>query len=576
MDENNSNQNQSTSSEDFDVSILSYNVLFSTTLDKNGPQENLIKEVKEDGEVVLHLEHNMSTHHSVDFSLDFPEGKYAKTIPMDMLNIVESAAQGDKPNTFQDEKRFESYHNTDEDIIKMKKYYRLYDETVRFSLLTQRLKQEMEGSTTQGSLENESQRPIICLQEITRKWNEKLTNFFDQYGYKVEFIDNPNNPNHDNMGILTAYPTERYELLAIQKAFPFRNFDIPSDKSINQLKHDLGSLPGKIRTSNGTIFPDYSEEELNEILQCIVTEARPFMFVKFKLATYATHSCLEIPLQTEINGPRQHCTDKHGPISNSKEFALGVYHTAQKVMWKTKNDTLAGPIIMGTYAFALRWYFEIFLRKYAPVARNIGNVVLVGDFNIQPRNVRFQYLTNGKVGDDVDVGRNENKTSNEYEDASTGNQQDEKHVTDCVIKTLFEFNFSEIQSLLADCKSNIVGKGNAESWIDISNEALIFEHVYKDFFGEFPELTTKTQKFIGCIDHFFKAASRKNRNVEFPAKDSNAVELSKAHDMTNTYGMRTISVRRMPTIKQMEGKSFPNIESEPSDHLCQGAVFRLF
>ena len=95
MGDHNSNINKTTSPDDFKINILSYNVLYSNVLDKNGPEEMILKEIKNDGKIEVNLIHGMSTHHGEDFKKDFPDGKYSKTIPLDIFNNVKRAVEED-------------------------------------------------------------------------------------------------------------------------------------------------------------------------------------------------------------------------------------------------------------------------------------------------------------------------------------------------------------------------------------------------------------------------------------------------------------------------------------------------
>ena len=568
MDNMMSTENQRASLADPEISILSYNVLFSTHLDLSGPDENFVNKTGKDGKIELHLRHGLTHHHGVDFKIDFPDGKYSETIPMDMLEKVKTALEKDeightciKTNIKTRDTTEESFCN-DEDIDKLKKYYFLYEESMRYSRLEKRLEKEIIKYQMRSCGHGDFYRPIICLTEVSRKWKKRLQIFFNEHDYRVEFAENHKKPKNDNSGLLMAYPSERYELLQIQKDSPFRDFKSVPTSSIRQLKKELDNFPMKTKDKSNLTFPVYSEEELGEIIDAIIEEAsNPFMFSKFKL------------LSSKANDVS----------ADEKEFVLGAYHLPMKVHWKTKSDTPAGPVIMGTYAFAIRWHLDLFLRKFAQNIRESKNVILCGDFNIQPRTVRFQYLMNGKVGDVLQLANSSSPdTSNDssmnidpnYCDASQGIPQDEKLVTDRIIKELFDSNTTIVQNLLQEAHFEYQ-KGNQVTWCNVADESLTLEHVYKNYFGRFPEMTTKTQKFLGSIDHFFKAVER--RRPCFTGSN-NGITINDENDTNNESerkGMETLNVRKMPSAKEMQNQSCPNFENEPSDHFCQGAVFKF-
>ena len=79
-------------------------------------------------------------------------------------------------------------------------------------------------------------------------------------------------------------------------------------------------------------------------------------------------------------------------------------------------------------------------------------------------------------------------------------------------------------------------------------------HVYMEFYGEYAELTTRTQEFCGCLDHYliYKGFDKPNDN-------------------------RSIAdVLRMPGLEECKERGFWSPSAtEPSDHLMQSATFRL-
>lgn len=230
--------------------------------------------------------------------------------------------------------------------------------------------------------------------------------------------------------------------------------------------------------------------------------------------------------------------DKNNEGVNEPDFILGVMHMTQRVSWKIKHSDhldckseplkkrakvanqkmsgtwkMAGPEIMGIHAFAA-------IRKFRELRNKYGKrvpMVLAGDWNTMPTNDAFDYYLERKIV---------------------------KHRKDYPCNHLIE--------LLCN-KSN-----SAETGMPKSPQALFsaLEHLndfplrcaYKVKHGEFPELTTHTQEFIGAIDHMFI-----------------------------THGVRVESMLMMPSREEAREKQLwtPNTENEPSDHLLQRAVFRI-
>lgn len=613
------------------ISVLSYNVLYSTILDQNGTNEHVVKLVNEEGKVELHLKHGMMWYHHRDLFADFSDGRYSKTISLDMLNDVKKAVMEDDIEYFcndtsndtahQFEENFKSYlkygkakddsednneqlvkgnfretiqsemlsnvkgatgkhtigafgnnkstgeggvsskkSNYEEDIQKLKKYYRLYEESFRYSLLEKRLGDEIQKNS---AIDNDFHRPIICLHEVTRKWHGKLRIFFTEHDYKVHFLEDDNKPENDNEGLLIAYPSEKYYLLEIYTGVPYKDFESPPKIFICELKKQLEDISRKSMSETGSVFPDYSEKELSEIFDYIICESRnPFMFAKFKVLPFNSKTRVAYPAAQfgkKSDGDGQNLQIS-GASMHSKQFVIGSYHMNSAL------GSPSGPMIMATYAFGIRWYFELFLRGFAPSVRKAANVILVGDFNTLPRTVGFQYLMNGKFGDPA-IDPNCSNLSN-------GILKNDKCISDCIIKSLFGSNGVRVQKLLAEF--NLDGpKYEKLTWRDIADGSLDLEHVYNDFVGHFPDMTTKTQQFLGTIDHIFKAVENKEQEFILSNEAPGPSLHDNKNDVRSIKGLETLNVKLMPTVKQMEGKSFPNLENEPSDHLCQGAVFKF-
>ena len=105
----------------------------------------------------------------------------------------------------------------------------------------------------------------------------------------------------------------------------------------------------------------------------------------------------------------------------------------------------------------------------------------------------------------------------------------------------------------------------------------MLDHIYKGFYGEFPEVTSKTQEFIGAIDHQFKAVPAREYKLKISGIGSITSDYTYEDDLgyETDYGFVTETVKRMPTIKEMIGTSIPDGQNEPSDHFMQGAVLRF-
>lgn len=84
-------------------------------------------------------------------------------------------------------------HNAPEDL----------DSNARY----ERLLSKLEGVCSQGS--------ILCLQEVSRAWADELAIFFRSVHYDYQLAESGNEYNN-YMGVLTAWPTQRFELIRVQ------------------------------------------------------------------------------------------------------------------------------------------------------------------------------------------------------------------------------------------------------------------------------------------------------------------------------------------------------------------------
>ena len=156
------------------IPVLTYNVLYSTALDENGPQKNITERTEDDGSTELHLVHKIEKYHRYDFNKDFPNGKYNDTIPLRLLNDVRRAIREDDKESLEenvDNSSCAGNNSLENDVVKMKKYYRIYEESIRYSLLETRLEGEIVKSAADNGQNSDFYRPIICLTEVSRKWS---------------------------------------------------------------------------------------------------------------------------------------------------------------------------------------------------------------------------------------------------------------------------------------------------------------------------------------------------------------------------------------------------------------------
>ncbi|CAD7966796.1 unnamed protein product [Amoebophrya sp. A25] len=220
-----------------------------------------------------------------------------------------------------------------------------------------RIKQKLEG-------EIGTKKPIVCLQEVGLSWKGPLFSFFDEAGYKV--IDTHyGNQYADYMGILVAYPADRYRCTKTDTARVSDIFQQKIPEEEGQEKRRQGGGGAGIKGALAKLGAEVMAK-----------------FVKRESAPKPEESGWEIAERRQ----NRIILAAFESLSTEKKqaFALATYHNPCLFGSKEKVRALA---IHST------WIAQA-LEKFAEGKPRI----LCGDFNFTPKNsLVYYYMTTGSA-----------------------------------------------------------------------------------------------------------------------------------------------------------------------------------
>lgn len=185
---------------------------------------------------------------------------------------------------------------------------------------------------------------IICLQEMSKQWRDRLEGFFEENDYKII----SEGYSGDRFGVGIAYPIKHFDLLAV----------------------DLDNCGSIIKPIYNTIV-DNKDEENEKQYSDLVTE--------LEHASRTDNVLLAILLRAKYYGKE---TDKN--------ILITTYHMPCR--WTYINFTCI-------HIYALKKYMTELAKKWTEMYKNVTAIIFAGDLNIKAECFEYNFLLDNPQND---------------------------------------------------------------------------------------------------------------------------------------------------------------------------------